>query len=179
MGEFINICAGADSISLPDPPIDALLLNVLGHCSSPSKIRTAIELYRMAKPKHFMLDSSGYQVLLAELNAKRLSFKPNLELKSTKDALNIAPKHVMESVLVFQPYMPDIVVGLDYPIRKHNDVESPESEFFTKLELNVSLTIQSATWWKELCPQVKFFIPIQCYDLDQFNIFLINRIRIY
>lgn len=171
MGEFINICAGADCISLPDPPIEALLINVLGHCSSPRKIRAAIELYRMAKPKHFMLDSSGYQVLLAELKSKRLSFKPNLELKFKKHELNIAPKHVMESVLVFQPYMPDIVVGLDYPIRKYCDVELPETEFYTKLEYNVPLTIQSAAWWKELCPEVKFFVPIQCYDLDQFNIF--------
>lgn len=171
MGEFINICAGADGISLPDPPIEALLLNVLGHCSSPSKIRAAIEMYRMAKPKYFMLDSSGYQVLQAEKKSKKLSFNPDLQPKFTKHELNIAPKHVMESVLVFQPYMADIVVGLDYPIRKLNDVESPETEFFTKLKYNVPLTVQSAAWWKELCPEVKFFVPIQCYDLDQFNVF--------
>lgn len=171
MGEFINICAGADGISLPDPPIEALLLNVLGHCSSPSKIRAAIEMYRRARPTHFMLDSSGYQVLQADLNSKKLSFNPDLQPKITKHELNIAPKHVMESVSVFQPYIPDIVVGLDYPIRKLKDVESPDVEFLKKNKYNVSLTIQSAAWWKELCPQVKFFVPIQCYDLDQFNIF--------
>ncbi len=89
-----------------------------------------MEMYRMAKPKYFMLDSSGYQVLQAELNSKKLSFNPDLQPKFTKHELNIAPKHVMESVLVFQPYIPDIVVGLDYPIRKLKDVESPEAEFF-------------------------------------------------
>jgi hypothetical protein len=94
MGEFINICAGADGISLPDPPIEALLLNVLGHCSSPSKIRAAIKLYRMAKPKYFMLDSSGYQVLTAEKKSIKLSFNPDLPPKSTKRELNLAPKHV-------------------------------------------------------------------------------------
>ena len=171
MGELINICAGADGISLPDSPVEALLLNVLGHCTSPSKIRAAIEMYRMARPKYFMLDSSGYQVLQAEKKSKKLSFNPDLQPKFTKHELNIAPKHVMESVLVFQPYMPDIVVGLDFPIRKLNDVESPETEFLAKLEHNVPLTIQSAAWWKELCPQVKFFVPIQCYYLDQFDIF--------
>ena len=51
MGELINICAGAGSDSLPDPPIDALLFNVLGHCSSPSKIIAAIEMYRRADRK--------------------------------------------------------------------------------------------------------------------------------
>lgn len=73
--------------------------------------------------------------------------------------------------MVFQLYIPDIVIGLDFPIRRLIDVESPETEFFTKLEHNVHLTIQSAAWWKELCPEVKFFVPVQCYDLDQFNIF--------
>jgi hypothetical protein len=118
-----------------------------------------------------MLDSSGYQVLQAEKKLKKLSFNPDLQTKFTKHELNIAPKHVMESVLIFDPYIPDIVVGLDYPIRERNEVESPETEFFTKLEYNVRLTVQSAAWWKELCSQVKFFVPIQCYDLDQFNIF--------
>jgi hypothetical protein len=77
--------------------------------------------------------------------------------------------------LVFQPYMPDIVVGLDFPIKELKYVESPDAEFLKKNKYNVSLTIQSAAWWKELCPQVKFFVPIQCYDLDQFKIFW-NRV---
>jgi hypothetical protein len=110
-------------------------------------------------------------VLQAEKKSKKLSFNPDLQPKFTKHELNIAPKHVMESVLVFQPYMPDIVIGLDFPIRKLKDVESPEAELFLKNKYNVPLTIQSAAWWKELCPQVKFFVPIQCYYLDQFDIF--------
>jgi hypothetical protein len=128
-------------------------------------------MYRMAKPKYFMLDSSGYQVLQAEKKSKRMSFNPDLPPKFTKHELNIASKHVMESVLDFQPYMPDIVIGLDFPIKELKYVESPEAEFLYKLGYNVPLTIQSAVWWKELCPETKFFIPIQCYDLDQFNIF--------
>ncbi len=171
MGELINICAGADSNSFPKSPVEALLFNVIDHCSSPRKIDAAMEMYRLIQPKYLMLDSSGYHLLMAELASKRLSFNPDLPPKSTSRELNIAAKHVMDATLVFQPYMPDIVIGLDFPIRQLKDVESPEAEFFKKLDYNVRWAVQSAAWWKELCPQSKFFLPIQCYNLDQFNIF--------
>ncbi len=171
MGEFINICAGADCNSLPETRVKAILFNVLDHCSSPYKINAAKEMYRVSQPKYSMLDSSGYQLHLAELASKILSFNPELPPKCTSRTINIVPKHVMESALVFQPYMPDIVIGLDFPIRKLKDVASPEAEFFKKLDYNVRWTVQSAVWWKELCPETKFFIPIQCYDLVQFNVF--------
>ena len=77
----------------------------------------------------------------------------------------------MESALNLQPYIPDIVIGLDFPIGELKYVNSPEAEFFYKLEYNARWAVQSAVWWKELCPRVKFFLPIQCYNLDQFNIF--------
>lgn len=171
MGEFINICAGADRNSLPETPVKAILFNVLDHCSSQYKINAAKEMYRACQPKYSMLDSSGYQLLLAESTAKILSFNPELPLKFTGRKINLAPRHVMESALNLQPYMPDIVIGLDFPIRKLKDVESAETEFFKKLEYNVRWTVQSAVWWKEFCPDSQFFIPIQCYDLDQFRAF--------
>jgi hypothetical protein len=171
MGELINICAGADINSLPERPVEALLFNVIDHCIRPGKINAAMDMYRTVQPNYFMLDSSGYHVHMAELASKRLSFNPNMPTKWTSREVNIAAKHVMESALVFQPYMPDIVIGLDFPIRKHKDVESPKAEFLKKHDYNVPFAIQSAAWWKELCPEVQFFLPVQCYNLDQFNIF--------
>lgn len=171
MGEFINICAGSDGNSIPESSVEAVLFNVIDHCISQRKIDAAMEMYRLIQPRYSMLDSSGYHVLLAELASKRLSFNPDLPIKYTSREINIAAKHVMESALVFQPYMPDIVIGLDVPIRKLKYVESPEAEFLKKHVYNAPLAVQSAAWWKELCPQSKFFLPIQCYNLDQFNIF--------
>ena len=171
MGELINICAGADINSLPESPVDALLFNVLGHCSSQSKIEASMEMYHLAQPRYFMLDSSGYQLLMAELKSKRLSFNPELPPKLTSSEINIAVEHVMKSASVFRSYMLDIVIGLDFPIRELRDVNSPEDEFLYKLKYNVRWAVQSTAWWKELCPRVKFFLPIQCYNLDQFNIF--------
>ena len=171
MGELVNICAGADGNSLPESPVEALLFNVIDHCISPGKIKAAKEMYRLVQPKYSMLDSSGYHLHLADLSSKILSFNPDLSPKCTSRELNMAPRHVMESALVFQPYFPDIVIGLDFPIRKLIDVGSPEAEFLKKHAYNVPFTVQSAAWWKELCPEVQFFIPIQCYNLDQFDIF--------
>ena len=171
MGELINICAGSDINSVPDSPVEAVLFNVIDHCISQRKIDVAMDMYRLIQPKYSMLDSSGYHVHRAEKDSKRLSFNPVLPPKWTRREMNIAAKHVMESTLLFQPYMPAIVIGLDFPIRKRTEVESTEAEFLEKHADNVSLTIQSAVWWRELCPEVQFFIPIQCYNLYQFNIF--------
>jgi len=171
MGDFINICAGADGMSLPESSVEALLLNVMNHCSSPSKINAAIEMYRRARPKYLMLDSSGYQLRNAEKDCKKLSSQHELPLKFGSREFNLAPKHVMESALELEPYLPDIVIGLDFPIREINKVKSIDQEFYEKLAYNVPWAVQSAAWWKELCPQVDLFLPIQCYNLDQFNIF--------
>ena len=96
--------------------------------------------------------NSGWQLLQAEKALKRLPFNPELPLKCTSREFNIAAKHVMESALVLQPYIPDIVIGLDFPIKELKDVESPEAEFLYKLGYNVPWTIQSSAWWKELTP---------------------------
>jgi hypothetical protein len=133
MGELINICAGVDANSIPESPTEALLINVLNNCSSQRKINAAKELYRAIQPKYFILDSSGWQLLQAEKALKRLSFIPEKPPKCTSREFNIAAKHVMESALNLQPYIPDIVIGLDFPIRELKYVNSPEAEFFYKL----------------------------------------------
>jgi hypothetical protein len=75
----------------------------------------------------------------------------------------------MEAASILQP---DIVVGLDFPIKDRlNDTLAQQIEFIKKLEYNVKWAFESAQWHKKLCPQVKFFLPIQCYNLKQLEIF--------
>ena len=74
----------------------------------------------------------------------------------------------MEAASILQP---DIVVGLDFPIQKFKDPMARQIEFIKKLEYNAPWAFESAAWHKKLCPQVKFLIPIQCYDLEQLDIF--------
>jgi len=74
MGEFINICAGADKNSAPESVVEAVLFNVIDHCLNQRKIDAAMEMYRLIRPKYFMLDSSGYHVLRAHLASKKFYY---------------------------------------------------------------------------------------------------------
>ena len=168
MGELVNFCAGADLRNLPAKPIDALLLNVLDHGSTPSKIAAAKEMLRLARPQKSTFDSSGFQLLQGQLNGKKIWSDPDLEMKNKDREINLAPKHVMEVAAIFQP---DIVVGLDLPIRKLESAAERESEFERKLQYNVRWAYESAMWQKTLCPRAKLFMPIQCYNLHQLNTF--------
>ena len=67
---------------------------------------------------------------------------------------------------------PDIIVGLDFPIKKISEPSEQKMEFMRKLGFNVVWTKECFNLWKKLCPDVQFFVPIQCYDLDQLDLFI-------
>jgi tRNA-guanine family transglycosylase len=169
MGKLINFCAGADIKAMPSKDVIALLLNVLDHGSDDRKIKISREMQRMAGPKYVMLDSSGFQLLMGEEKGKRLAFNPALPMKHSKQEINLTPKHVMEAASIIRP---DIVVGLDFPIRKVKTDADKEAEFAKKLKYNVRWAFESVAEWKERCPGAQFFLPIQCYNLEQLNLFL-------
>ena len=123
----------------------------------------------MAKPKYVMLDSSGYQLHVAENKGKRITFDSRLPLKHSKQEINLTPKHVMDAASFIRP---DIVVGLDFPIRKVKTNAEKEAEFAKKLDYNVRWAFESVAEWKERCPEAQFFLPIQCYNLSQLDLFL-------
>jgi queuine/archaeosine tRNA-ribosyltransferase len=168
MGTLVNFCAGADLRTLPAKPIGALLFNVPDHGSSSSKISSVQEMRHIAGPNYMMLDSGGYQLLKAEEQGKRMTLDPGLPLKNGRREINLTPRHVMETAAVLQP---NFVVGLDFPIRKLKTVAEKEAEFARKGEENVRLAFESAEWWKRLCSTAEFFLPIQCYNLNQLDAF--------
>ena len=129
MGKLINFCAGASIEVMPSSNVHALLLNALDHGSNDRKIRTSREMLRMAKPKYVMLDSSGYQLHVAENKGKRITFDSSLPMKHSKQEINLTPKHVMDAASFI---CPDIVVGLDFPIRKVKTDAEKETEFLKK-----------------------------------------------
>jgi tRNA-guanine family transglycosylase len=169
MGKLISFCAGASIEVMPSQNVRALLLNVLDHGANDRKIRISREMQRMAKPKYVMLDSSGYQLHVAENKGKRITFDSRLPLKHSKQEINLTPKHVMDAASFIRP---DIVVGLDFPIRKVKTNAEKEAEFAKKLDYNVRWAFESVAEWKERCPEAQFFLPIQCYNLSQLDLFL-------
>ena len=173
MGSLVYFNAGADSNNLPRSPIDGLLINVLDHGSTPKKIVAAKQMHRKANPRYLLGDSSGFQVLMAQEKGKAMTFDPSLPMKNTASALNISPQQVMEANAIHQP---DIVIGLDWPIRKLETGIQKQLEFYKKLEFNVPWAFKSYDWKKALIPAARYFQPLQCYTLDHLDIFF-NEIR--
>ncbi len=173
MGPPVYFNAGADNQNLPTSPIDGLLFNVLDHGSTPKRIAAAKQMIKRANPRYRIDDSGGFQVHEGEKNGKAMTFDPQKPLKNTPKVLNISPRRVMEANAILQP---DIVIGLDWPIRKlENDIQR-QLEFYKKLEFNVPWAFDSFAWKSALIPAAQYFQPLQCYNLDHVNIFL-NKIR--
>ncbi len=173
MGPPIYINAGADKKNLPTSPVDGLLINPLDHGSTPQKIAAANTMIQKANPRYLLGDSSGFQIHEAEKKGKVITFDPSLPMKNTTKALNISPQQVMKANARHQP---DIVIGLDWPIRKlDNDIQK-QLEFYKKLDFNVPWAFESFAWKNALIPDSQYFQPLQCYYLDHVDIFL-NEIR--
>lgn len=169
MGQLVSLCAGANMDVLPSKHVDALLFNVPDNGSSPRVIEYALKMMKSARVKFSMLDSGGFQILQAEDNSKKITFDDSKPVINSESEINLTPKHVMLAAAKLNPH---IAVGLDFPIRKITDPDERELEFLRKLGFNVKWAIESAELRKMLCPEVLFYLPIQCYDLNHLDLFL-------
>jgi queuine/archaeosine tRNA-ribosyltransferase len=173
MGQLIYYCAGADSKCLPAANVPAMLLNTLDHGANDKKIERANQMCRIATPKHVILDSSGFQILKGEEKKKKMTFNADLDMKNTRAALNISPEHVMRAAAIHRP---QIVVGLDFPIRKVKGEAAQEFEFHRKLAYNIQWAHESFAWRNAIAYESEYFQPIQCFTLEHLDIFL-NGVR--
>jgi tRNA-guanine family transglycosylase len=149
--------------------VDALLINVPDDACSKSAINSANRMLKAAKSRHVMLDSGGYQLHVAEKESKKISSDESRPVIRNEIEINLAPIHVMKPAAILKP---DIVTGLDFPIKKISDPEERKMEFMFKLGFNVIWAKKCSELRKKLCPDVQFFLPVQCYDLDQFDQFI-------
>jgi len=168
MGELVIICAGAGTESLPGRQVGALLFNAPIDGQSESALRGSEKLIRIAKPEIVMVDSGGFEFLTAETKNREITFDETKPLYSSKRRINIAPVHVVE---VAERLQADIMVALDFPIRKIPGRREQEIEFKRKLGFNVRWAIEAAELREARCPEISLFIPVQCYTLDHLDIF--------
>jgi queuine/archaeosine tRNA-ribosyltransferase len=169
MGILVNCCAGAELYVLPDKHVKAMLINVPDDACSESAVKSTIRMLKAAKTSLTMLDSGGYQLHVAEKESKKISFDETKPVIRNETEINLAPILVMRPAAILKP---DIVTGLDFPIKTTSDPEERKMEFMSKLGFNVLWAIECSDLRKKLCPGVQFFLPIQCYDLDQFDQFI-------
>jgi queuine/archaeosine tRNA-ribosyltransferase len=168
MGQLVNFCAGAELNVLPARHMDAMLINVPNDACSDSAIKSTKRMLKAANPFNVMLDSGGFQLHVGERDGKKITFDEDRPLIRNKSEINIAPVLVMKPAAIIKP---NIVVGLDFPIKKADPSEQ-KMEFMRKLGFNVVWTKECFNLWKKLCPDIQFFVPIQCYDLIQLDQFI-------
>ena len=169
MGKLVNFCAGAELYILPARHVDALLINVPDNACSESAIKSTKRMLAAAKSRIVMLDSGGYQRHKADIDSKIISIDETKPVVRTETEINLTPVHVMRAAAILKP---DIVVGLDFPIRTVSEPNEQKFEFMSKAGFNALETIECSDLKKLLCPDVQFFLPVQCYDLGQFNQFI-------
>jgi hypothetical protein len=174
MGVLVNFCAGINLEVMPGKGVQAILVNAAQ--GGPRQVLPGtIELLTASGATYRGCDSGGYQLLEAELGGKEISFDRARPLECSKTSINITPWHVVK---VFQTISQrvglEMAVALDFPIKtlkKESGPEAREKEFLQKLGHNVAWAHQTAELRKKLCPEVPLLIPVQCFDLNQFNIF--------
>lgn len=167
-GRLHFLCAGISSGRLPNTRVEGLLISTASDCTTSRKIEGTKKMISIAKPRHLMIDSGGYQIYLAEKNGKAMTFDPDLPLTITKRCFNLAPRHVIEKAVEMKA---ESLVALDYPIRKIKDPRQQRKEFRKKLPQNVAWAIETAELRKKHCPDIGLFIPVQAYNLQQFEEF--------
>jgi hypothetical protein len=131
-------------------------------------IRETLAMFAYAGTENRFLDSGGYQIYKAEEEGKVMTFDPNSPLIDSDGRINISPNHVIETARQLNPHM---MTALDFPIRTLNDRTEREQEFLRKLGFNIKWAAEASVLRERHCPQVQLFLPIQSYDLDQFEIF--------
>jgi tRNA-guanine family transglycosylase len=168
MGELVYFCAGANANILPAKQINALLLNVPDNGADEKAIRSAKNLVKISGAKHLMLDSGGFTLFTGQRDGLEIGYDPARAILQP-GKINLTPSHVIRAVVDIQP---DIMVGLDFPIDTIDDPEKREIEFRKKLGFNLSWAIETAALRKKHCPQIGFFMPVQCYTLNHLDLFI-------
>jgi len=166
MGDLRIFCAGVSVSVRPAQTIQNILFNVVDNAIDNNAVRVTKALIKLARPGKLILDSSGYQILQGEVQHKRLTTNSDLPIIHTKDRLNISPFHVVTAAVNIQP---DIMIGLDFPIRKLSTIEDQEKEYLFKSHYNATWASETALLREICCPHIQFFLPIQCYSLENLD----------
>jgi queuine/archaeosine tRNA-ribosyltransferase len=168
MGRLIIYCAGTGFDTLPAKNVKNILVNVFDNGMNDKAILNTQKMFAYAGTEIRFQDSGGFQILMAEEENKTMTFNPDLPLLRSAGRINISPSHVIETARRLQP---QIITSLDFPVRKLTNKSDQQQEFLRKLGFNVEWTIETALLRQKYCPEVDLLIPIQAYDLDQFEFF--------
>ena len=169
MHRLVLVAAGMKDDIVSDVPVGSLLVNVFSVAKNGVAFR---RLMNRAGRIHLTLDSGGYQLYLAEgKDDFNPIFDPQLPLSQSAKNFNLTPEHVVDVAVNMNPN-PDIVMGLDYPIRKIKGALEQQKEFYKKFLKNRDWALRTSELMIHRGLDTnKLFLPVQCYTIEQFKIF--------
>ena len=159
MGKLVFFCAGISNNRYPVTNMQGVLINSATHGENKRCILNTLKMLKKFKYQYIILDSGGYQLIVAEQ-------KGNLKKSGILDWLT--PEHVMSTAAQFKP---DIVMALDYPILDISDPEEQDREFAKKIFTNLKWARESIELKSLHCPESQLFLPVQAYNMKQMNLF--------
>ena len=176
-GTFINFFAGIVRVqNIPSSRMEAVLINVPHVTKYSTSIDNTKALIKKTGAQYVMLDSGGYTVF----NTYRKD--GSITLSGSKLMISRKGKQIIVScqnvVDVASKIQPDIVIGLDYPVMTTRNPVIQMEEFDRKKELNLQWMKEMSELCQIYCPHIELYLPIQCYDLDQFAYFEDDLMRL-
>jgi queuine/archaeosine tRNA-ribosyltransferase len=169
MGIFINFCAGTNEDLLPAAMVNAILVNVPQDITNEAALARAQKMLATARVAYVMMDSGGFQFFSIEQDGGEIGFDPYKPLiYRAPNQINLAPSHVIDAAVRLRP---SVMTGLDWPINKFTNQFDRDVEFMKKFGFNIKWIQDMITLKARRCPDIPLFLPIQCYDLNQFKFY--------
>ncbi|MGD0280925.1 MAG: hypothetical protein ABSB95_01020 [Dissulfurispiraceae bacterium] len=184
MGVLTYFGAAIDRSSIPGSKVDGILINVPQNASDEGQLKETGRLLEKAQPKCLCQDSGGFQLLKAEENNEEIYSDPTQPVniasqKEGKRAINLTPEHIVWSArmllqliesLGLQIFM--IMMSLDFPTPENISKSAEEFQFRLKLPVNLDWARRTSHLHQKHGLNAKLFIPVQCYNMRQLDIFL-------
>ncbi len=176
MGKFIYAVAGqseAEEINQQEP--EAIILAVPILEKNFLYVEKLKNFLRKVGVRLFILDSGGFQLFLAEEKARKegltihdiLRYNPNGPIYDrAKDTINLTVNHVIGYALQAEP---QIVIGLDFPVKKSSDKNEQFTEFHSKLGYNLEWAEQMVEQYKKADLKSNLYLPVQAYTPKQLD----------
>ena len=166
----LNVCSGAGVGTLPANQHDAILYNVPLAMESKTSIINTHKLIKSAKAIILFQDSGGFQLHEELAAGKTVTFDVDKEVREN-GILNLTPEHLIKAAKEFKP---DAMVSLDNPIPKITNPTAAMQDinFLEHHGFNLRWAKETSRLRSKHCPEIKLFVPVQCYRLSHLDQFL-------
>lgn len=178
MGIFINFIGGMDEDMLPiEQQIGGVIANTPYVLKSNENYLKTKRLFERSNVNYRMVDSGGFQMrLINDENEKIIDpsqrtviiMNPDLPIY-LKKKFNLCAEHVVKADELFKP---DFIVSPDLPLPDQNDRDQQKFLYLNSIGYNIYSAFQISYLLEQSGSTAKLLVPIQAYDLAEFQLYL-------